>query len=245
MSDDGRAQYVQALALGLDPAWRRLPDDERAAGAEAFAAVLDRPAVRTETYSSIGLQAGTDLLLWRLAPAVDLLEEAAAAVLRTGIGRWLTVRESLLGRIAPSQYVAKPTIQEQSMFEGARSRYLVAYPFTKSTDWYLLPREVRQGSMNEHMRVGREYPQVRQLLAYSFGIDDPDFLVAYETDDLAAFGELVRALRGTEGRRSTVRDTPILACVHRPIDEILGLLGAPGRSLASGTDLATAGGERR
>jgi chlorite dismutase len=76
------------------------------------------------------------------------------------------------------------------------------------------------------MRVGHEYPQVRQLLAYSFGIDDQDFLVAYETDDMVAFGELVRALRGTESRRSTVRDTPILAAVHRPLPEITRLLGA-------------------
>jgi chlorite dismutase len=99
------------------------------------------------------------------------------------------------------------------------------YPFTKSTDWYLLSREARQGVMNEHMRVGRDYPQVRQALGYSFGLDDQDFLVAYETDDLVAFGELVRALRGTESRRSTVRDTPILLGVHRSLDEITELLG--------------------
>jgi chlorite dismutase len=80
--------------------------------------------------------------------------------------------------------------------------------------------------MNEHMRIGHEYQQVRQLLAYSFGIDDQDFLVAYETDDLVAFGSLVRDLRGTESRRSTVRDTPILTCVHRPLTEIMSMLGA-------------------
>jgi chlorite dismutase len=101
------------------------------------------------------------------------------------------------------------------------------YPFTKSTDWYLLSREARQGVMNEHMRVGHEYPMVRQALAYSFGLDGQDFVVAYETDDLIAFGDLVRALRGTESRRSTVRDTPILLGIHRPIGEILSLLGAP------------------
>ena len=80
--------------------------------------------------------------------------------------------------------------------------------------------------MNEHMRVGHQYPQVRQLLASSFGIDDQDFLVAYETDDLAVFGELVRALRSTESRRSTVSDTPILVGIRRPLAEIARLLGA-------------------
>jgi len=110
--------------------------------------------------------------------------------------------------------------------EGDRARYLIVYPFTKSTEWYLTSREVRQGSMNEHMRVGHTYPQVRQLLANSFGLDDQDFLVAYETDDLPAFSALVRDLRGTDGRRSTVRDTPILLGVHRPAPEIVELLGA-------------------
>jgi chlorite dismutase len=51
-------------------------------------------------------------------------------------------------------------------------------------------------------------------------------VVAYETDDLPAFSALVRDLRGTDGRRSTVSDTPILAAVHRPIREIVDLLGA-------------------
>lgn len=221
-------RYIQALALGLDPAWRRLPEGERCEDAIAFCRAAEHaPGVTTFTYSMIGLQPGAELLLWRLAGGLDELEEAAAGALRCGLGRYLTVSQSLLGVIRPSQYVKKPTEQEQSLFTGERSRYLVVYPFTKSTEWYLLSQAARQGIMNEHMRVGHEYPQVRQLLAYSFGIDDQDFVVAYETDDLLAFGELVRDLRGTESRRSTVRDTPILTGIHRPLQEILGMLGAP------------------
>jgi len=219
--------YVQALALGIDPAWRRLPDSERRTGMDALAAALaEASQVTTFTYSMIGLQAGTDLLLWSLAPSLEALEERAAAVLRTPLGAWLTVRESLLGLIQPSQYVKRPTEQEQSMFSGERIRYLVVYPFTKETSWYLLGKEARQGVMNEHIKVGHQYPQVRQLLAYSFGLDDQDYVVAYETDDLPAFGQLVRDLRATESRKSTVRDTPILTAVRRPIEEIATLLGA-------------------
>src|SRR5204863_9110020 len=126
----------------LDPAWRRLGDRERQADAEALIGVIDiRPAVRTHTYSMVGLEAGADLLLWRLAPSLDDLEESAAALLRTGLGRWLAVRPSFVGMIGESQYVARATSQEQSLFEGERSRYLVVYPFTKSTDWYLLSKE--------------------------------------------------------------------------------------------------------
>ena len=221
--------YVQALALGLDPAWRRRTDEERRSDAEPFVELLATPAapMRSYVYSSIGIESGVDLLVWRFAPSIDALEDAAATLLRTGLGRWLRVTHSLIGRIGPSQYVRKPTDQEQSPFDGERSRYLIVYPFTKSTDWYLLPGEARQGVMNEHMRVGHQYPMVRQALAYSFGLDAQDFVVAYETDDLPAFGDLVRALRATESRRSTVSDTPILLGVHRPIEEIARLLGAP------------------
>jgi chlorite dismutase len=222
--------YVHALALGLDATWRQRGDDERASDAGPFIDLLaapDEPPMRTYAYSSVGIEPGVDILLWRFAPSIDALEEAAAALLRTGLGRWLRVTYSLIGRIGPSQYVRKPTDQEQSPFDGERSRYLIVYPFTKDTDWYLMAGEARQGIMNEHMKVGHQYPMVRQALAYSFGLDAQDFVVAYETDDLPAFGDLVRALRATESRRSTVSDTPILLGVHRPIDEIVRLLGAP------------------
>lgn len=224
MSDNS---FVQALALRLDPEWRRLDPEQRCRDAETFCAALTAGSpVTTFTYSTIGLKAGVDLMLWSLAPSLEALEEKNATALRSGVGTWMTVEHSFVGIIRPSQYVKRATQQEQSLFSGERSRYLVVYPFTKSTDWYLLGQEERQKVMNEHMKVGHRYQQVRQLLAYSFGVDDMDFLVAYETDNLTAFGELVRELRGTESRRSTVRDTPILTGIHRPVEEITRLLGA-------------------
>jgi chlorite dismutase len=222
--------FVQAVALGLDPAWRRLSDPERCDDARTFVAAETETAgsgVRTLTSSSIGLEPGVDLVLLRLAPSVDALEEAGARLARSGLGRWLDVRHSILGRIGASQYVARPSAQERSLLDGEPARYLVVYPFTKSADWYLLSREARQGIMNEHMRVGRGYPAVRQLLAYSFGLDDGDFLVAYDTDDLGAFGELVRELRGTESRRSTINDRPILLGIRTDPVSFVERLGAP------------------
>jgi chlorite dismutase len=222
--------FVQALALGLDPAWRRRDDSDRTTDAEAFRAALTAAAddgVGGATYSSIGIEPGIDLLLWRTAGSVDDLERSAARLLRSGLGRWLTVQHSFLGRIRQSQYVKRPTPQEQSILGGGEpARYLIVYPFTKSTEWYLTPAEERQRIMNGHMKVGHRYPTIRQALAYSFGLDSQDFLVAYETDDLDAFGELVYELRGTESRIATVSDTPILLGVHRPVEEILALLGA-------------------
>ena len=219
--------FVQALGLGLDPAWRRRTDAERGAdaaallGAEAASAAA---GVRTLTCSTTGLEPGVDLLLLRLAPSLDELETAGVRLHASGLGSWLAVRHSFLGRVVPSQYVKKASDQERSLLDGEPKRYLIVYPFTKSADWYLLGREARQGIMNEHMRVGHGYPQVRQLLAYSFGLDDQDFVVAYDTDDLDAFGDLVRDLRSTESRRSTVGDRPLLIGIRRPLPELLAAL---------------------
>jgi chlorite dismutase len=221
---------VQAVALGVDPAWRRLPEAQRCSDGAAFVAAEAETAdkgVRTLTYSSLGLEPGVDLVLLRLADSIDTLEDAGARLARSGLGSWLTMRHSLLGQIGPSQYVAKPSAQERSLLDGDPARYLIVYPFTKSAEWYLLSREARQGIMNEHMRVGRGYPAVRQLLAYSFGLDDGDFLVAYDTDDLGAFGELVRELRGTESRRSTINDRPILLGIRTDPVSFVERLGAP------------------
>ena len=226
MSDE---RFVHAWLLRLDPAWRRQSVEDRRADVDAFCAAAGRAErhLLQHSYSTIGLRAEGDLLLWRMADEIDAIEETAADLLAAGIGRWLTPAISMIGLTRPSQYVKRPTAQEQSLFTGDRSRYLVVYPFVKSVEWYLTPADERQQVMRGHMKVGHAYPQVRQLLAYSFGLDDQEFIVAYETDDLVAFQDLVRELRETESRRSTVRDTPIIAGIHRPLGRILELLSGP------------------
>ncbi|CAN5271836.1 chlorite dismutase family protein [soil metagenome] len=228
MSDE---RYVHAWLLRLDPAWRRRSAAERQADIDAFCAAAGRTEQRLmqHAYSTIGLRSEGDLLLWRMAESIEAVEETAADLLNAGIGQWMTPTISMIGLTRPSQYVKRPTTQEQSLFSGDRSRYLVVYPFAKSIEWYLASAEERQDVMKGHMRIGHQYPQIRQLLAYSFGLDDQEFIVAYETDDLVAFQDLVRELRATESRRSTVRDTPIITGIHRPLGNILGLLSPPDR----------------
>lgn len=219
--------YVHVLALKLDAAWRRRSEAERVADGVAFLEAHGRAGSRvvTYTYSMIGTRTDAELLLWRLGGSIEELEETAGDLLRTGLGRWCAVAHSMIGLVRPSSYVKERTPQEEAMFTGQRSRYLIVYPFVKSTEWYLLPEEDRRRQMTEHIRIGRRYPMVQQLLAYSFGLDDQEFIVAYETDDLPAFQDLVRELRSSEGRRATVRDVPQLVGIHRPMDEILRLLG--------------------
>ncbi len=219
-------QFVQYLALKLDAAWRRLPESERRLGREQFAQELARAEnIRSFAYSTLGLKSDTDLFLWRMSDSPEPLQESLSCLLLTGLGRYLELAHSFVGLIHGSTYVRRQDKQEQAIFELDRQRYLIVYPFSKTIEWYLMSKEARQGMMNEHIRIGHEYPAVRQLLVYSTGLDDQEFVVSYETEDLAAFQQLVVALRDTEARRYTLRDTPIFTCVYRPVAETLALLG--------------------
>src|SRR3954447_3567592 len=219
-------RFVQFLFFKVDPAWRRLPEEERTRGRREFAQVVEQTAgVTTFAYSTLGLKVDADLMLWRIAPTLDELQEMLSRLLRTGLGLYLQTTYSLFGMTRPSQYTRRRTTQEQAIDEQERQRYLTVYPFSKTTEWYLMSREARQGMMNEHMRVGHDYAEVRQVLLYTTGLDDQEFVVAYETDDLHSYQGLLIAMRSTEARRYTVKGQPIFPCLHRPLRKALELLG--------------------
>jgi chlorite dismutase len=224
MADDMR--FVQYLMLRVDPAWRRLDAAVRAAGRAEFAeAIRGARDVAADAYSTVGLKAGTDILLWWRAASPRVTQELTAAILRTGMGAYCEVSHTLWGITRPSDYTKRRTAQDDALDAPTRLAYLVVYPFVKTADWYRLDREERQRQMAEHMRVGHQFADVRQVLVYATGLDDQEFVVAYETDRLERHHELVVALRATEARRFTDRDTPIYTALHRPLDDVLALAG--------------------
>jgi chlorite dismutase len=129
----------------------------------------------------------------------------------------------LWGFTRPSQYTKARSAQEIDPFAETRMKYLVMYPFAKTADWYLMSRESRQGMMNEHIRIGKQYEDIKQLLLYSFGLQDQEFVVVYQTDDLPRFSDLVNELRDTEARRYTLQDTPVYTAIYHPAEETLAL----------------------
>ncbi len=221
------SQFVQYLFLKVDPQWRRLGAPERTRGRAEFAEVVTgaERSVTTYAYSTLGLKTGAELMLWWKSDDPAVVQDTLAALLSTGLGRYCEVAHSLWGLTRPSIYTKRRTTQEQAIDETTRLRYLVVYPFTKTIEWYLMSREARQGMMNEHMRIGHEFDDVRQVLLYTTGLDDQEFIVAYETETLERHQDLVIALRSTEARRYTLRDTPIFTAVHRPLPEALALVG--------------------
>lgn len=202
-----------------------LKADDRAAFHADWLAGLSKLAQKVDIFQSA--ESGVDLLLW----SADQAEEAGAtaefferfARACSPYRHLLEIKGSLWGYTRPSQYTKSRSTQEIDPFAETRKRYLVMYPFVKTVEWYLMSREARQGMMNEHIRIGKQYEEIKQLLLYSFGVQDQEFVVVYEMDDLRQFSDLVNELRSSEARRYTLRDTPLHTAIYHPAEETLAL----------------------
>ena len=224
-------QYVAYSFFRVDPAWRRLPIEERAAGKDAFAEVIEDWAGRMDAlraYTVTGVRPDSDFFLWKITQRYEDLGEVGAALNGTPLAGWLETPYSYLATTKASEYT-KARRPRKVVPKG--SPYLVVYPFVKLRPWYALPPEDRQRAMEEHMRVGAEFATIHNHTTYSFGIDDQEFMTAFECDEPADFMHLMLRLRDSEASRYTERDTPIFVGKHVPIREALGVLdGAEARA---------------
>ena len=222
-------QYVAYTFYRVDPAWRRRPAEERRAGKEAFAEVVDDFAERFDhlrAYTTGGVRPETDFFLWKITPRYDDLGELGAALNGTPLAGWLDTPYSYLATTRASQYTSA---RKARQITPHGLPYLVVYPFVKVRPWYALPEEERQRAMDEHMVIGREeFPGIRNHTTYSFGIDDQEFMTAFECDEPADFMHLMLRLRDSEASRYTERDTPIFVGRHVPIREALAALDGAG-----------------
>jgi chlorite dismutase len=209
------------------PAWYGVAkEDKTRAIAEYLARVDDfRQRLIVRSYSTLGLKRDADFLLWLVAPELDSIQGLMEGLRKTAMAPYLESTGSYLAVTRESMYMKGHTEEVKVTVEPGQGRYLFVYPFVKTREWYLLAMEVRQKLMNEHIRVGHQFPGIRINTAYSFGLDDQDFVVAFEGDEPRDFVTLVMRLRETEGSKYTVRDTPIFTCVKRPLEEILWALG--------------------
>jgi chlorite dismutase len=223
-------QYVAYSFYRIDPAWRRLPVEERGAGKEAFADVVEEWAGRMETlraYSVTGVRPDCDFFLWKITERYEDLCELGAELNGTPLAAWLETPYSYLATTKASQYTQA---RKARKIVPRDSPYLVVYPFAKVRPWYALPIEQRQRAMDEHMRIGAQFATIHNHTTYSFGIDDQEFMTAFECDEPADFMHLMLTLRESEASRYTERDTPIFVGQHVPIRVALDALdGAKSR----------------
>ncbi len=215
----------------VDPAWRRLPVDERVAGKEAFADVVDAWTERMSglrAYSTTGVRPECDFFLWKITERYDDLDELGAELNGTPLASWLTTPYSYLATTKASPYTAARRPRRITPHDLP---YLVVYPFVKVRPWYALAEADRQRAMDEHIRIGREeFPGIKNHTTYSFGIDDQEFMTAFECEEPADFMHLMLRLRDSEASAYTERDTPIFVGRRLSIRTVLDALdGAAAR----------------
>lgn len=218
-------QYVAYTFYRVDPAWRRLPVEDRQAGREAFADVVDHFTGRFDhlrAYTTAGVRPETDFFLWKITERYDDLGELGAALNGTPLAGWLETPYSYLATTKASQYTNARKARKITPYGLP---YLVVYPFVKMRPWYALSEDDRQRAMDEHMVIGREeFPGIRNHTTYSFGIDDQEFMTAFECEEPADFMHLMLRLRDSEASSYTERDTPIFVGRHVAIRDALAAL---------------------
>ena len=225
-------QVVRYAFYRLDPAWRRLPADRQAAAKLEFAETIEHFAGKLllRPYGLVGLRGDCDFLLWQVAETLESLVDLQTALNHTDLGAYLTLPYSYLAMTRRSiyEFPEAPDAPSRLVIRPSEARYLFVYPFVKTRAWYSLPRPERQRMMDEHVRVGRQYPSIRLNTTYSYGLDDQEFVVAFEGDNPSEFLDLVMELRESESSSYTLRDTPTFTCMQMSLLDMLDTLGGAG-----------------
>jgi chlorite dismutase len=228
-----KRNFVKFSFLKVDPAWRRRAPDERAQDKREFAAACQEFAEENflRTYSLVGTRGDCDLMVRAVAPSLDPIHELHVLLNQSGLMRWADIAYSYLAMTKPSVYSDEPSPLEPR--PGADSKYLIVYPMWKRRDWYRLPDEERMRIMRSHIEVGRRHTTIDINTAYSYGLDDQEFVVSFDADDPGEFLDLVQALRGTESSAYTESETPIFTCMSVSVERALDALdGEPARAPA-------------
>ena len=216
--------FVKFTFLKLAPAWRRLEPGERARDKQEFAAACNDFAEDhfLRAYSLVGTRGDADLMLRTAAPRLDRIHELHVVLNQSGLMRYADISHSFLAMTKESVYSDEP--QPLVPREGSERRYLIVYPMWKRRDWYRLPEEERMRIMRDHIETGRRHPSIEINTAYSFGLDDQEFVVSFNADDPGEFLDLVQELRGTESSAYTQSETPIFTCISTSVERALDAL---------------------
>ena len=233
-------QFVKFSFFNVRDSFRGAPQDERAAAGKALVELLDRSSQRmlTRTYTTVGMRKDTDFLVWQVADDLHEIMDWASAFLNSPLAPVIERSHSFLSMTMRSLYEnpmhpikAGDAGRERLRSDDSGSEYLFVYPMVKTRPWYELPHAERQRMMNQHIDVGHAYHGIRINTTYSYGLDDQEFVVAFEGDSPGEFLALVRDLRESEASSYTERDTPMFTCRRMGPAELAaycGLLPAEG-----------------
>ena len=235
--EDGKRQFVNFAFFKVFPEWRELGEAERQKGKEQFIEIVEEHSKHFTIlpYSLVGIRGDCDFLLWRISYQLEDFKKMQSLLHGTALGPYLHTPYYYLAMTRRSIYLdpIHPSHDEdRTRIIPGKKPYLFVYPFVKTREWYALTKEKRQKMMDEHITIGNRYPSVRLNTTYSYGLDDQEFVVAFETDKPGDFLDLVMELREAQASRYTKKDTPTFTCLAGSIREVLdSLLMVPQRDL--------------
>ena len=214
--------FVKFTFLRVDPAWRRLDAVERERHKVEFAAACENFAADRflRAFSLVGTRGDADLMLWSASPGLADIHEFHVVLTQSGLMGWAETPYSYLAMTKKSEY----SDEERLELHSSERKYLFVYPFWKRRDWYRLPDEERMRIMRGHIEVGRRHSTIDINTAYSYGLDDQEFVVSFDADDPGEFLDLVQELRRTESSAYTESETPIFTCLSSSVGRALDAL---------------------
>jgi chlorite dismutase len=210
----------------VDTKWRWLNDIAKSEAAKEFSLLIEvaNTKMKVRTYSTLGLRSDTDFMLLMISDSIEKMQILTSKVYSTLIGKYIEPSYVYLSCLRKSVY-SDNKIVLGFLANEKPMKYIVVYPFIKAREWYLLAFEERKKLMEEHICVGRKFPKVRLNTSYSFGINDQDFMLAFEVDDLIIFQDLIVQLRETRLSKYVIKDTPMIVGVHKDAEDIIRSVG--------------------
>jgi chlorite dismutase len=224
-------QFVKFSFFRVRDEVRALDRSARAAFGAELVELLDQSAQRmlTRVYSTVGSRNDTDLLIWQVADDLDEIMDWHAELLDTKLGWVLERPHSFLSMTMRSQYKNQytPGIEQRDLFrsDGGVNDWLFVYPMAKTKDWYQSSETRRNRVMTEHVSIGHAYPEIKINTTYSYGLDDQEFVVAFEGDSPGQFLALVKDLRVSDSTSFTEFDTPMFTCRRMSAGELVDHVG--------------------
>lgn len=224
MSEEYSQYYFNFSFFKVDPKWRWMADLAKEESAKEVENVINNSDIMFRSYSNLGLRDDADFLFWFAAKSVEEIQRVIEKIYKTVFGKYILPSRTYLSCTRPSIYV-----QEQKahgfVTGNEPKKHVIVYPFTKTREWYLLPKEKRQEIMDEHIEVSKKFPQVILNTTYSFGIHDEDFMLAFEVDNIRDFQDLIMELRETQVSTYVKNDIPMIVCVKKDIVSLISSLG--------------------
>lgn len=232
-AQQGRRQYVKFTFFKAESDWRRLDGETRDRQKVEFQTVVEDWSARNlvRCYSTVGTRGDVDFMTWQVSYELSDIQGMQAELMGTELAGWLTTPHSYLSMTKYSVYVenysgpGRDKFTRLSLAPGDH-KYLFVYPLTKVREWYGLSPEERQEAMNQHIAIGHTYSSVKLNTTYSFGIDDQEFVLAFETDEPGDFLDLVQELRSSMSSAYTLTDVPIFTCISSTPRDMLDALAA-------------------